>query len=404
METVRLDESSESRHAGSPTLKIVHVGLDLVPSIGGQLQSIRDFSRVGDSVIVSFSQPGKLANEGTAIPGTVHVETSRGPLGRFFAWAPSRNRRAALEAVADADLIVCHLLLRYHVHWVRAAARRLGIPYLAVPHGALDPYVFGYRSLVKKVWFRLFGAPFLTNAQSVVFSTEAERRKAARYYEGDNCRVIHWPVEAIDVGRRPTARDRIRGRLGIGPTEKILLQVGRVSPLKRPLETIAAFAEARVSATHLVMVGPFETISRQECLDVVERLGVESVHLVGPVYGEEKEDFLLASDGYVSLSHRENFGYTTAEALSAGLPVILSPGNALAESVGDHACGWMLQDDLSSTAAAAIRAFAASSTGELRERGERGRRWALENLTFEGFADRVRAAAGDAIQGSRRPG
>ena len=379
-------------------MKVVHVGLDLVPSSGGSVVSIRDFSRVTNSDVISFTQTAKLKKEVSFIQDTIHIETSSGFLGRHFAWAPEYNRRVAMEAISNADLIVCHILLRYHVHWVSAIAKQRNIPYCVVPHGCLDPYVFSYRSFVKKVWFYLFGRPFLKNAASVIYATEKEKLKSDRYYDGNNTRVIYWPVEGLDLSRRDHARETIRRKHSIASDDKVLIYLGRLHSSKRPVQTITSFAQANVFKTHLLLVGPEETITKQECLGLAEKLGVANVHLVGPVYGKEKDDYLLASDAYISLSLKENFGYTTAEALSAGLPVILSPGNDLADELISLDCGWMLKDNQLETAASAISEFSALSTVQLQKMGMRGRSWALANLEFEKFAEQVRKAATDSIE------
>ena len=379
-------------------MKVAHIGLDLVPSSGGSVVSIRDFSSVLPSTIISFTQPAKLRTESSAICGTRHIEVSSGLLGRTFAWATKASRRAAWEAISDADLIVCHILLRYHVHWVKAVAKKRNIPYWVVPHGCLDPYVFSYRSFIKRAWFSFFGRPFLENAANVIFATEKEKIKACHIYQGRNTSVIHWPVEPLDCSRREFARRYIRESLELEPDDKILIYVGRLHSMKRPLETIVAFAEARTTGTYLLVVGPDETITQQHCRDLVAGLELSNVILAGPVFGQTKNDYLLASDGFISLSHRENFGYTTAEALSAGLPVILSPGNDLSDELLSHKCGWMLPDDDPETAASAISQFSASTVDDLEAMGERGRAWSLENLSFTKFSEQVIIAANNVIK------
>ena len=374
-------------------MKIVHVGLDLVPSSGGTVASIRDFSQAVKSSIISFTGPEKLKTEASAIPDTVHVETSPGFLGRSFAWAPEVNRRQALDTINDADLIVCHLLLRYHVHWVKAVAKRKNIPYWVVPHGGLDPYVFSSRSLVKKIWFNLFGRSFLKNAACVIFATEKEKIQAAPYYKGNNCCVIHWPVQALDGARSDFTRKLICRKYGIASDEKILLYLGRLHQSKRPLETITAFAQAKTSGVHLLVVGPEDTISQNDCIGLAKALGADNIHVTGAVYGEEKNDYLLAADAYISLSAKENFGYTTAEALSAGLPVILSPGNALRYDISHLSCGWMLAEDTLASAIGAIKEFAATQKEKLAEMGQRGQQWALAELAKEKYDNNIRLLA-----------
>ena len=370
-------------------MKTAQIGLEVVPSSGGTYKAISDFSQVMNSLVISFTSHEKQIQENLNTSPTRHVSTSPGLWGRSFAWAPERNRREAGEAVINADLLVCHILWRYHVHWVKAQAVRNNIPYWVIPHGCLDPYVFSYRSLEKKVWFYLFGRSFLKRASYVIFATEQEKQKAGRYYNGKNTRVIHWPVQSIDLSRREFARGLIRHRHEVPCDDRIVIFLGRLHHLKHPLNTIAAFAKANVSNTHLFVIGPEETVAHKDCQRLIGELGARNVHLVGPVYGEDKNDYLIAGDAYISLSEKENFGYTAAEALLAGLPVILSPGNDLVNELRPLECGWFLKNNVPETAAIAIKRFAGTNDRQLAEMGENGRKWASENLGYKMFTEKI---------------
>jgi glycosyltransferase involved in cell wall biosynthesis len=369
----------------------VHVGLDVVPSTGGTYKTINEFSKISNSLIISFTHHNKYINENPTTANVIHVKCSIDFLGRSFAFAPKKMRIKADEAIKDADLIICHILWRYHVHWVKAHAAREGIPYWVIPHGSLDPYVFSYRSLIKKIWFNLFGYSFLKKSSKVIFATEKEKNKASIYYNDENSCVINWPVEPINCYRKNYAKITIRKKYEISQEEKILIYLGRLHSSKRPLETIKSFALAGVAGAHLLILGPEETISREECMDLVEKLGVRNVHLVGPIYGEEKNIYLMASDVYISLSEKENFGHTVAEALSAGLPVILSPGNDLGGELIPLDCGWILKDNQLETAAVAIKEFCTQSDDMLIEMGQRGRKWAITELNPNKFRKKIEA-------------
>ena len=135
------------------------------------------------------------------------------------------------------------------------------------------------------------------------------------------------------------------------------------------------------------MVGPFESYSEQYIKNFIQMEGGSeaNIRVLGPLYGEEKEQVMLASDGYISLSLKENFGHTVVESLSAGNPVIISPGIDLSMELSTLHCGWFLSDDSIDQASQAIRAFSQMSDQELREMGERGQRWVVENLSFQHF-------------------
>ncbi|HCR37562.1 MAG TPA: hypothetical protein DIU37_05370 [Opitutae bacterium] len=379
----------------------VLVGLGLVPSTGGPPKTMGLFKKALGADVVSFTSPQSLENEGSAIEDTVHVPIARGLRGRGYSFAEPSALVPAEELVSKAGLLSCHILYRYHVHWVRRMAVQHRIPYWVVPHGCLDPYVFTYRGWVKKLWFQWIGKPFLKHAAHIICATEAERRKLRRYYEGDNLRVVHWPVIPMDTSQRTVQREALRKKLGIPQDARVLLYLGRLHPMKRPLETIQVIARAYCDNVHLIVVGPEERYTVGQCQDYADAVGAKNVHVVGPAFGEGKNAYCLASDGFISLSIRENFGHTAAESLTAELPLILSPGNDLAPELAPLHCGWMLQDDRLETAVNAVRDFATVDPADLEARGKRGQAWALEELSFERFSYKIRMLAQEAVKQPR---
>jgi glycosyltransferase involved in cell wall biosynthesis len=381
--------------------RVVLTALGMVPSTGGPAKTVGNFQQALGAQVVSFTPRNALAAEGTAIPGAVHVPVDGGWAGRSFLWAGAAARQEADGLAVSADLLSCHILYRYHAHWVGQWARRRRIPYWVVPHGCLDPYVFTYRATVKRAWMAVYGRRFLAGARHVIFSTEMERRKAAAQHDGANTRVVHWPVAPIDAAGADEIRARARERLQLREDDRLLLYLGRLHAMKRPVETVQAVAAAKRDHVHLMVLGPDETVTAQEILAAGERLGLGArIRAPGPVYGAAKLEWLLASDGFISLSHRENFGHSAAEALAAGRPVILSPGVDLGAELAPHRCGWFLEDDQIETAAAAIREWADAPAEELRARGQRGRELMRREYTFEHFAGQLQALAAEAVAAS----
>lgn len=376
------------------------VGLGLVPSTGGPPKTINLFRKALDAQVVSFSDTAALQAEGSAIPGAVHVPIDSGFRGKAYSWVSSEALAPADTLASRANLLSCHILYRYHVHWVKRKAKEAGIPYWVVPHGCLDPYVFTYRGIIKKLWLKWIGLDFLKGAESIICATHAERDKIAQWYTGDNLRVVHWPVAPIDDSARAAVRHEVRKQLGIPEEAKVLLYMGRLHPMKRPLETIEAVGMARCKNVHLLVIGPEESYSVEQCKAYAQQHDAENVHVLGPVYGNDKERYLLASDAFISLSIRENFGHTAAESLMAGLPLILSPGNDLGGELKSVDCAWLLNDDALPTAVAAIQEFDAMPLEALALRGQRGKAWALDALSFHTFEHKIQALARNAIETS----
>ena len=390
-------------HLDNTQHRTVLTGICLVPSSGGVPKAVEDFKQALNAAVVSFTTESLYRREGGAFPGIEHVLTPNHWLGRSYQWAPGKRRKRAEAMASRAELISCDVMLRYHALWVRSMARRFDIPYWFVPHGQLDPYVYTYRTLVKKVWIAFFGKRLLREAAHVIFATEREKEKAEWVHRGDNRRVVHWPVDLMATTRRQEARQATRSRIGAKETDKVLVFLGRLHPMKRPLETIEAFCRLRARGTHLVMMGMENGIRLDQCRELADQHGMsDRVHVLGPVFGEEKNEILLGGDGYISLSIRENFGYTAAESLSAGLPVILSPGNDLGKDLQPRGCGWFLADDRMDTAVSAIAEWSESSTESLLAMGKRGRSFIAEECSFERFQKTLVSLRVEAIQTHRR--
>jgi glycosyltransferase involved in cell wall biosynthesis len=266
-----------------------------------------------------------------------------------------------------------------------------------VVHGGLDPYVFTYRAWQKKLWMALIGRRALARADRVLFITERERQKASPYYAGPNTTVVGLPVAMPEIERKPAAVAAARRRLRLPRDARLLVFMGRLETMKRPLETLQAFAAAAVPGVTLVLAGMSETHTPADLAERARALGVANVIVPGPMYGREKQELFLGADGYISMSWRENFGYTAAEAMAAATPVILSPGHDLGPLLADVGCGWMLPDFSHEAAVAAIRAFASSPREALERMGANGRAWAQRTLGFEAFRDNLRREAAAAL-------
>ena len=357
---------------------------------GGLHRCVNDFSRALSAPILSFDEGGlghspQAVGEPPAGPGIHTIPCQGGP---FLRGAHRLSRRAAAAAEAltqHAPWLVCHSLFRAHNTWVEGWSGRHRRPYWAVPHGCLDPWGLKQRALVKRLWLSWVGTSYFQHASRVIFATTRELEKAARWVSQRQSVVIPWPVTLPDEGGRDRARQQWRQRLSLPADARVLLFVGRLHSMKRPRETIEAFCRAMPQRTHLVMVGMDGDLSREGIAASVPEAVAGRVHVVGPLHGNALTEAYLGSDGFVSLSFRENFGYSTADALASGIPVILSPGNDLGPDVEMVDCGWLLPNDSREAAVEAMSGFDRSSEPRLRAMGRAGRMWASDTLSRERF-------------------
>jgi glycosyltransferase involved in cell wall biosynthesis len=216
-----------------------------------------------------------------------------------------------------------------------------------------------------------------------------EQEKAARWIGARNAAVVHWPTSLPPVNRAEL-RDQFRAQCGIPADARTLLFLGRLHSMKRVSETVASFCAAEPRKCHLVIAGPDGDVSARAIVAEIPALWAKRIHVVGPLEGDRLDGARSAADGFISLSHRENFGYSAADALAWRLPVILSTGHDLVhelptDSSGALACGWLIPNDYAGPAAEAIRAFAELPEHRLATMADAGWRWAQDHLAFDRF-------------------
>ena len=377
----------------SSTEKYTIIGGAIKNSDGGPTKTIKDFKRALQAEVFAIGSSIKKKDL-NAVSGVIPVAGLPLPVAQQFGYCTRKSSYQAKQACKTSSLIICHGFYRYHNLWINHIHKQYKTPYWFVPHGVLDPWVMKSSTFIKKAFWKGGGNSFIERASAIIFSTKAELDKARSQFKLPNYEVIPWPVELVEFKSRAYRREQIRKKLGIPQDAKVLLYFGRLHKMKQPLKTIRAFAAGGNEKMHLLVVGNEYGISLTQCYHTAKDLGVHKrVHLVGPVYGENKYDYLFASDVYISLSHRENFNYTAGESMSAGLPLILSHGNDLQPEIQFSDCSWGLPDDRLKTAVDAIEAINSLSFEDLEKMGARGRYWVDQNLRFNHFAERLQKVA-----------
>ena len=144
-----------------------------------------------------------------------------------------------------------------------------------------------------------------------------------------------------------------RKQLGIAPDTAVVLWLGRLSLLTKvdPWPTYAVLERvARQLQRPLVFIecGPDDKPSPHAALENLRRLSpsVRFVRLGGahPVSEEAKRQALVAADVAVSLvdNAQETFGLAVAEAMAAGLPLVVSDWSGYRDLVRDGIDGYLI--------------------------------------------------------------
>ncbi|MBI4887712.1 MAG: glycosyltransferase [Acidobacteria bacterium] len=228
------------------------------------------------------------------------------------------------RTIASYDLVHIHWLYDFVCLAAARAAVAAGVPFVLQPHGSLDPHLRRKNRLVKAVYLATIGRPLLTRAAALVFTSEQERELSA-YGPRRPEWVIPAALDWADFERLPPpgafrhACPQVEG--------PFLLFLGRVSAQKGLDLLLPAFA--RIAPHHpalrLVVAGPDYRGYTAEVRALARRFSLEHrVHVTGMLTPALKLAALVDAERLVLPSYAENFGLVVTEALSCGLPVVMS--------------------------------------------------------------------------------
>lgn len=163
----------------------------------------------------------------------------------------------------------------------------------------------------------------LASGAHVVYCSESVRNRNP--LPGISSTIISNGIIETDSRNPHLSRRTIRQELGLHAATKIVIWVGRLCPQKNFAATIQALAVLKtrnsIPDLHCLVCG--DGPERAELEDRVRDLGLEGmVHFMGA--RTDMPVLLQASDAFLSTSRHEGMPLSVLEALSAGLPCVLS--------------------------------------------------------------------------------
>lgn len=371
-------------------MRVLHVIPSAAPADGGPNLAVRAIARglAARGVEVTVATTNASGSDTLDVPlGTPVID--EGVVYRYFArtvpgsWKFSWPLTRWLWANASGyDVVHVHALFSYATIPGCRAAAHVPVPYVLRPLGTLSEWSLGHRRWKKRPYYALLERSHLEMASAIHVTSEAEGVDVARLGYGDRARVI--PL-GVDVSVRPPGRRRLRAT---GPFR--LLFLSRLHEKKNVPLLLRALAARRHTSrpVELTIAGDGDPAYRAELVRQAERLGAGShVRFLGHVEGDAKRQALADADCFILPSAHENFGLAVAEALGAGLPVIVTPGVALSREVSRAGAG--LVTDATEDGVADAIAWAAEHPATLVEMGDRAWQLAKRELSWETTCTRL---------------
>jgi len=373
-------------------MRILHAYSSFHPKRGGVPVAVASLAQAqrdagADARLLSADRLGDPAVEALfAGRGWAELPLIRLPAIRVGGRVMPRPTRALTTAVRSADLVHIHGIWEPLGPMLALAARARGVPYVVAPHGMLAPWSVGRHSRRKRLALAMGYNSFLRHASFVHMLNAPERDEVARGLTlPDRLEIIPNGVFRTDFSQLP-AKGSFRSHhpeLGDAP---FVLFMGRLHLQKGLLILADAFREvARQHPTaRLVIAGPDDG-GREPFTMRARELGLtDRIHLVGPLYDDQKWAALVDATVFCLPSYQEAFSIAITEALAAGLPCVISEA-AHYPLVQEIRAGRVVPLDPSATASALLDLL--NTPDETAQMGRRGAQHVRDHLAWDAIAE-----------------
>jgi glycosyltransferase involved in cell wall biosynthesis len=294
--------------------------------------------------------------------------------GPLLAWL---NRH-----VQDYDVVHTHGLFTFAPVAAAFVARLQQVPYVMCPHGTLERWCLrSGRAFFKRTSLRLVEGPLLAGADRVHFTSQSEF---------DQARELGCPMKAAVFPLGLEIEPAARSLHGVGRGNVLFLS--RIDAKKGLDLTLDAFAKVlqRWPDAVLQIAGEGPEEVKASLRAQARCLGIEaSLRWLGFVAGRDKQALLAQASVFVLPSWSENFGVAVAEAMAAGVPVVVTHAVGISELVAQSGAGCVIERSASALQAAIVDLLADPTKRQTMGAG--GIAAVREQLSLETFGTRLAA-------------
>jgi glycosyltransferase involved in cell wall biosynthesis len=375
--------------------------LQIVPSIslvyGGPSQMVLGLSaalaKLGQDVtIITTDSNGDTGQNPLDVPLEVPV-AQNGYQIYYFRCSPFRRYKFSLSLFAwlannakNYDIAHIHALFSPVSSISASIARSRQLPYILRPLGTLDPADLRKKRQLKQIYATFLEKPNLAAAAGVHFTSQQECQISERFRIKTNDIVIPLGIDFFDKPEDQGADFNI-------PQDKpIILYMSRLDP-KKGLDLLLPSLETLLQRGldfHFVLAGgnPQDREYENRIKNQIETsVLAKNTTITGFVTGKVKNSLLARADLFVLPSYYENFGIAVAEAMAAGIPVVISDRVDLHPAVQEAAAGWITpcnREELTNTLETAL------THPEIRQqRGKNARDLVLTKYSWDAIAEQM---------------
>lgn len=246
------------------------------------------------------------------------------------------------EPFSKPDIVVFHEVYRKPFLKIAKNLMRRGIPYIILPHGALTREVQRKKRLKKILGNIFLFNKFIKNAKAIQCLSKHEQGRIdfkVKTFVGIS--GIYMPEKAKSNFSKDGIKINYVGRLEM-----------HTKGLDLMAKAIALKADfLRKNNCRISIYGP-DILGRRKALQkLIYELNIQDIVILNEaVTGEEKRKIILDTDIFIQTSRTEALPLGILEALSYGVPCLVTRGTTFGELVEKYDAGWTAENNAESIA------------------------------------------------------
>ncbi|WP_066377217.1 MULTISPECIES: glycosyltransferase [unclassified Anabaena] len=380
-------------------MKVLHIIASVTKVRGGTSQAVLDIvkslrNRNVDAEIATTNDDGDYLLD---VPLQQRIEYKQVPIWFFQRFSPNFKpvREYAFSGqftqwlwrnMANYELVHVHALFSYPSTIAMLIARIQNIAYIVTTHGLLCEWSLQQSTSKKQTYLKLIERANLNASQIIHFTSHKEKQEVSQL--GFQAPNFVLPLGISLPHQIPDARYRLRQQFNIPVNEPVILFLSRLHYKKGLDYLIPALAKLAHHRFTFILAGSGTPDYEAEIESLLVSHGLrDRTRIVGFVEGETKDILMQGSDLFVLTSHSENFAVSVLESLAVGIPVLVTPGVALASVVKENQLGYVPDMDVLAIANALEDYL--SNDHVAKQMGANAQKLIADNYTWNHICDKL---------------
>ena len=238
------------------------------------------------------------------------------------------------KEIAKFDLIVIHSIYKFHSTIASIYSKKFNVPYVIRPHGSLDPFlIYNGKTILKKIFISIFEKRNFKNASAIQFSCELERENAQKFIScWKNTLIIPEGIKNNFYNKR---------KVFLKKNTLNILFLGRIHKKKGIELLIEALGKIKSKVNfHFTLVGSGDKSYEDYIFQMIDENNLSNFcTITGYISTSMKQKIYEKTDLFILPSYGENFGIAVVEAMSFGIPVLVTNKVGIYNSIVKYKAG-----------------------------------------------------------------